>query len=275
MLDIATGTAVQSVGELAVGGQYAVSSTVRLVRSLHYPSLSLLHRHLAAVAAAAAAANSPSTVDGGTTCSTSFYEQSAARNGGGKDSLLTRSTGAVSGGGGGSHHHHHHHHHKSAVFGAQYLLSTSAHLPRSHSPSSTGKPIVVPPSSSCSNGSSSLTLSASHSLHSNCGTLYTGSTVFGGLSSSSSAAIRPKIVALLRGSCRAAPSLRPSRRPIRFLLNYRIAQTFEQVLNEISAAVVASQCQTQVQQQHHQLNVGGAVHQLYGLATNKRVRVFR
>ena len=67
--------------------------------------------------------------------------------------------------------------------------------------------------------------------------------------------VRSKIVALLRGSCRAAPSLRPPRRAFRFLLNHRIAQNYEQLLNEISACV--------------QLNVG-AVHKIYGLSTAKK-----
>ena len=104
------------------------------------------------------------------------------------------------------------------------LLSHSAHTPRPKHPSSNG---------------SSLTLSASLSLY-----------------SSGATTVRPKIIALLRGSCRAGPSLRPSRHAFRFLLNHRIAQNYEQLLTEISKCV--------------QLNVG-AVHRVYGLSSNKKV----
>lgn len=103
-------------------------------------------------------------------------------------------------------------------------LISSAHIPR--------------PKHASSNGSS-LTLSASLSLY-----------------SSGVSAVRPKIVALLAGACRAAPPLRPSRRAFRFLLNHRIALTFEQLLNEISNCV--------------HLNIG-AVHRVYGLSSNKKV----
>lgn len=245
ILDIDTGAAVEEVGELARGGgHYAVSSTVRLVKTFNYRSLNLLQRHLAAAHSSALDVPPFYHPD-----STIFSAKNAQRH----ENLLTRSTGAVSGQQYSSSNNHHHH--KSAVFGLHHL-SNSAHLPSSGHRTGHSKHVT-----SSSNGSSSLTLSASLSIYSNYGG-YTG-----GISSS----LRPKIVALLRGSCRAGPSLRPSRKPIRFLLNYRIAQTFEQLLNEISASVVASQCQQQVQQQHHQLNVVGAVHQVYGLATNKRV----
>ncbi|KAH9520600.1 Serine/threonine-protein kinase dclk1, variant 2 [Dermatophagoides farinae] len=69
-------------------------------------------------------------------------------------------------------------------------------------------------------------------------------------------AFRPKLVALLRGSCRAVPSMRPSRRVFRFLFNHRIAQNYEQLLNEISKSV--------------KLNVG-AVHRIYGLSSSKKI----
>lgn len=118
----------------------------------------------------------------------------------------------------------------SRLFG---MLSTSVQVPsRHHSkhPSSNGSSLTL-----STNGPLS---SLSHSLTSN------------------PSAVRPKIVALLQGSCRAAPTLRPSRRAFRFLLNHRIAQDYEQLLNEISTCV--------------QLNVG-AVHQIYGLSTAKKV----
>lgn len=72
----------------------------------------------------------------------------------------------------------------------------------------------------------------------------------------SSVSIRPKIIALLRGSCRGAPAFRPSRRAFRFLINQRIAQNYEQLLNEISKCV--------------KLNVG-AVHRICAFSTSKKV----
>lgn len=64
---------------------------------------------------------------------------------------------------------------------------------------------------------------------------------------------RPKIVALLNGSCRAEPMQRPTRRVFRFLVNHRIAQNYEQLLNEISICVQSN------------------IHRVYGLSTAKKI----
>lgn len=72
----------------------------------------------------------------------------------------------------------------------------------------------------------------------------------------STATMKPKIVALLRGACRAEPHFRPSRRAFRFLLNQRIAQNYEQLLNEISKCV--------------KLNAG-AVYRICALTSTKKV----
>lgn len=109
---------------------------------------------------------------------------------------------------------------------------------------------LTAPIKNANNTNSMNLVNSSNESNSSSQTLSTRAT----LSPNSFVTLRPKLVALLRGSCRAEPSMRPSRRVFRFLLNHRIAQNYEQLLNEISKCV--------------KLNVG-AVHRVYGLYSKK------
>nr|XP_046919044.1 probable serine/threonine-protein kinase clkA [Dermatophagoides farinae] len=110
------------------------------------------------------------------------------------------------------------------------------------------------------NNNNNTTMMTTSSTASSTQTLSTSTTTMTTTTMSSNSlqycAFRPKLVALLRGSCRAVPSMRPSRRVFRFLFNHRIAQNYEQLLNEISKSV--------------KLNVG-AVHRIYGLSSSKKI----
>lgn len=72
--------------------------------------------------------------------------------------------------------------------------------------------------------------------------------------------LKPKLVALLRGACRAAPFLRPSRLAFRFLINHRTVHNYDQLLNEVSKCV--------------KLN-SGPVHCMVALKSGKKVSEVR